>query len=64
MTWAALVTSIANLLSAIAGYIRSMKDRDYGRLKERERMEKADKSALDRISGADPDGVSDDEIQR
>jgi len=64
MTWAAIIASLLKFFNGLAAYIRSMKDQDYGRLKEREKIEANNQDALDRIKSADPDSVQDDEIRR
>jgi len=64
MTWAAIIASLLKFFNGLAAYIRSTKDQDYGRLKEREKIDANNKDALDRIKSADPDSVQDDEIRR
>ena len=64
MTWAAFIASLLKFFNGLIDYIRSTKDQNYGRLKEREKIDANNKDALDRIDAADPDSVSDDEIRR
>lgn len=64
MTWASIIASVLKFFNALASYIRSKRDEELGRLKERERVNEANDDLRAAIERANADGVSDDEIVR
>lgn len=61
MTWAKIIAGVVRFLAWITSAIDRAKAEDYGRLKERERQDKADEEIRNRIRNASPDRVSDDD---
>jgi hypothetical protein len=64
MTWASIIAGALRFFNALAAFFQSRRDEELGRLKERERVDKANEDLRARIDRADPDSVSDDEIVR
>ena len=64
MEWLVLGKRLLLLLLNIFEFLKTSRDRELGRLEEQERAQKINENIRDRISRADPDLVSDDEIVR
>jgi len=61
MTWVALFSRLLAALKAFSDWVRSAKDIELGRLKEREANDRENESLRDVIRRANADSVHDDE---
>lgn len=59
MTWVALFNRLLAALRAFADWVRSAKDIELGRLREKERQRESDMATRDAVNRADPDRVLD-----
>jgi len=64
MTWASIIASALKFFNALAAFFQSRRDEELGRLKERERADKANDDLRAAIDRANSDVVLDDEITR
>lgn len=64
MTWASIIAGALRFFNALAAFFQSRRDEELGRLKERERADKANDDIRAAIDRADSSKLSDDEIVR